>query len=86
MEALKRIKANTVEKRLRKPNGDPNFNVNFYIINAKGDFAGVALYGEDDEERGWAGNNTKFVRYAVCDEKGPRHLNVEPLLPGTVTS
>ena len=31
MEALKRIKANTVEKRLRKPNGDPNFNINFYV-------------------------------------------------------
>ncbi|HEX4440018.1 MAG TPA: N(4)-(beta-N-acetylglucosaminyl)-L-asparaginase [Thermoanaerobaculia bacterium] len=86
MEALKRIKANTIEKRLRKPNGDPNFNVNFYIINAKGEFAGCALYGEDDEDRGWAGNTTNKVRYAVCDEKGPRHLNVEPLLPGTVTS
>jgi N4-(beta-N-acetylglucosaminyl)-L-asparaginase len=86
MEALKRIKANTVEKRLRKANGDPNFNVNFYVLNAKGEFAGCALYGEDDEERGWAGNTTKYVRYAVCDEKGPRHLNVEPLLPGTVTS
>jgi len=86
MDALKRIKANTVEKRLRKANGDPNFNVNFYIVNAKGEFAGCALYGEDDDEHGWAGNTTKKVRYAVCDEKGPRHLNVEPLLPGTVTS
>ena len=86
MEALRRIKSNTVEKRLRKANGDPNFNVNFYVLNAKGDFAGCALYGEDDDERGWAGNTTKKVRYAVCDEKGPRHMNVEPLLPGTVTS
>jgi N4-(beta-N-acetylglucosaminyl)-L-asparaginase len=51
MEALKRIKANTVEKRLRKANGDPNFNVSFYVINAKGEYAGVAMYGEDPDDR-----------------------------------
>ena len=39
MEALKRIKSNTVEKRLLKKNGDPNFNINFYCLNAKGEFA-----------------------------------------------
>src|SRR5262245_53895622 len=83
MEALKRIKANTVEKRLRKKNGDPNFNVNFYILNAKGEYAGVALYGEDPEDRGWAGGTTNAVRYAVCDENGPRSIPVEGLLPGT---
>ena len=27
LEALKRIRANTIEKRLRKPNGDPSFNI-----------------------------------------------------------
>src|SRR5205823_961053 len=30
MEALKRIKANTVEKRLLNSKGNPNFEVNFY--------------------------------------------------------
>ena len=82
MEALKRIRAHTVEKRLRNKNGDPNFNVNFYVINAKGEFAGVAMYAEDPEDRGWAGGTTNAVRYAVCDEKGPRSIQVEGLLPG----
>jgi len=34
MEALRRIKANTVEKRLLNSKGTPNFYVNFYILNA----------------------------------------------------
>jgi N4-(beta-N-acetylglucosaminyl)-L-asparaginase len=85
MEALKRIRAHTVEKRLRNKNGDPNFNVNFYVINAKGEFAGVAMYAEDPEDRGWAGGTTNAVRYAVCDEKGPRSIQVEGLLPGNTS-
>jgi N4-(beta-N-acetylglucosaminyl)-L-asparaginase len=86
MEALKRIKANTIEKRLRKPNGDPNFNVNFYVLNAKGEYAGVALYGEDPGDKGWAGGKTNAVRYAVCDENGPRSIPVEGLLPGSASA
>jgi N4-(beta-N-acetylglucosaminyl)-L-asparaginase len=84
LAALQRIRANTVEKRLQKPNGDPNFNILFYIVNARGEHAGVAMYGEDEGERGWAGQTTtQFVRYCVCDESGPRMVNVEGLLPGT---
>jgi len=83
MEALRRIRANTIEKRLRKPNGDPNFNVSFYILDAKGRFAGVALYGEAEEERGWAGQTEgRAVRYSVCTENGPRTLACDFLLPG----
>ena len=67
MEALRRIQANTVEKRLLNGRGLPNFNVNFYILNAKGEQAGVSLYAS---------------RYAVCDEHGPRTEPTEPLLPG----
>src|SRR5213083_1551534 len=44
MAALKRVVANTVEKRLLNGGGKPNFNVNYYIVNAKGDYAGVSLY------------------------------------------
>jgi N4-(beta-N-acetylglucosaminyl)-L-asparaginase len=73
LEALKRIKANTVEKRLQKDNGDPNFNINFYILSATGEYAGVAMYG---------GRN---VNYAVCTEQGPKTLPCEPLLQGTAT-
>ena len=67
MEVLKRIKANTIEKLLLKPDGTPNFGINFYIINAKGEYAGVSMYA---------------ARYAMCNENGPQTLNTEPLLPG----
>ena len=84
MEALKRVKASTVDKRLRKPNGDPNFNMSFYVLDAAGEYAGVALYGEDDDEKGWAGQTQgRLVRYCVCTENGPQMLACEPLLPGT---
>ena len=33
MEALKRIKANTIEKRLLNSRGEPNFNINFYVLD-----------------------------------------------------
>jgi N4-(beta-N-acetylglucosaminyl)-L-asparaginase len=69
MTALKRIQANTIEKRLLNDRGLPNFGINFYIINKKGEFAGVTMYGTG--------------QYAVCDEKGPRFERLEPLLQGT---
>jgi N4-(beta-N-acetylglucosaminyl)-L-asparaginase len=85
LEALRRIRANTVEKRLRKPNGDPNFNVTFYALNARGEFAAVALYAEDDNDRGWAGQVTgRRVRYAVCTENGAEMLNCEGLIAGAL--
>jgi N4-(beta-N-acetylglucosaminyl)-L-asparaginase len=71
IDGLERIKANTVEKRLLKDNGAPNFNVNFYVLAKTGEYAGVTLYGGDD------------VKYAVCTENGPQLLPMEPLLPGT---
>jgi N4-(beta-N-acetylglucosaminyl)-L-asparaginase len=71
MEALKRIKANTVEKRLLNSRGTPNFYVNFYILNARGEYAGVTMY---------EGANAKF---AICNESGPQTLSCEGLLPGT---
>ncbi len=71
MEGLKRIKANTIEKRLLKPNGDPNFGITFYILNAKGEHAGVAMYADEDS------------RYAICTENGPELVPLEPLLEGS---
>ena len=44
MEALRRIQANTVEKRLLNARGLPNFGINFYIVNKKGEYAGVSMY------------------------------------------
>jgi N4-(beta-N-acetylglucosaminyl)-L-asparaginase len=83
LAALQRIRANTIETRLRKPNGDPNFNILFFAVNARGEHAGISMYAEDEGERGFAGQKEMFVRYAVCDENGPRMVNCEGLLPGT---
>ena len=69
LEACRRIKSNTIAPRLLNKRGEPNFNVNFYVLNKRGEYAGVALYAQN-------------VRFAVCDEKGARLEAVEALLPG----
>jgi N4-(beta-N-acetylglucosaminyl)-L-asparaginase len=85
LEALRRIRANTIERRLRKPNGDPNFNITFYAINAKGEHAAVAMYAEDDNDRGWAGQTDgRLVRYALCTQDGPKTLPCDGLIPGAL--
>jgi hypothetical protein len=71
MEALRRIKANTVEKRLLNAQGQPSFNISFYILNKKGEFAGVAMY---------AATLGRPNRYAVCTENGPETRDIEGLL------
>lgn len=76
LEACKRIKANTVEKRLRNSKGNPNFNINFYMLNAKGEYAGVSMYREV------GGTSTYPATYAVCTEKGAETLPCEALLEG----
>jgi N4-(beta-N-acetylglucosaminyl)-L-asparaginase len=73
MTALKRIKANTIEKRLLNGRGDPNFNINFYVVNKRGQHAGVTMYG---------GSN---VTYSYCDENGAKTVPLEPLLQGGAT-
>ena len=70
MEALKRIKANTVEKRLLNGKGNPNFNIRFFVLNKKGEYAGVSMYRAGE------------TQYAVCTENGSRTLELEPLLSG----
>jgi N4-(beta-N-acetylglucosaminyl)-L-asparaginase len=70
MEALKRIRANTVEKRLLDPEGRPSFGISFYVLNARGEQAGVSMY---------AARKGKPVQYAVCTEKGPETVAVEGL-------
>ena len=87
LEALKRVRANTVERRLRRANGDPNFSLSFYVLNAKGEHAGVSMYAEDDDYRGWGENTTRgFMKYAVCDHKGPRTVQCEALIPGKLAA
>jgi N4-(beta-N-acetylglucosaminyl)-L-asparaginase len=67
MEALKRVQKNTVEKRLLNGRGLPSFGLNFYIANAKGEYAGVSMYAST---------------FAVCTEKGPETLPTTALLDG----
>jgi N4-(beta-N-acetylglucosaminyl)-L-asparaginase len=67
MEALRRIKANTIEKRLLNKEGNPAFGINFYVLDRRGQHAGVTMY--------------EGAKYAVCDAGGPRTLDCEPLLP-----
>jgi N4-(beta-N-acetylglucosaminyl)-L-asparaginase len=68
LTALKRVQKSTIEKRLLNSRGLPNFGLSFYILNAKGEYAGVSMYS---------------ASYAVCTEKGPETLKTEPLLEGT---
>ncbi len=70
MEALKRIRANTVEARLLNSKGNPNFNIRFFALNKRGEYAGVAMYHAGE------------TKYAVCTENGAQALELEPLLPG----
>ncbi|MBN8249783.1 MAG: N(4)-(beta-N-acetylglucosaminyl)-L-asparaginase, partial [Verrucomicrobia bacterium] len=85
LDALRRIRSNTVEKRLRRADGNPNFNVTFYAVNARGEHAGVSLYAESDDERGWAGQTDgRSVRYAVCTGDGAVTRPCEALIPGAL--
>jgi N4-(beta-N-acetylglucosaminyl)-L-asparaginase len=71
MEALKRIRANTIEARLLNSKGNPNFNIRFFVLDKQGRHAGVAMYRAGE---------TKF---ALCTENGATAPELEPLLPGT---
>jgi N4-(beta-N-acetylglucosaminyl)-L-asparaginase len=83
LDALKRVRSNTVERRLRRANGVPNFSLTFYVLNARGEHAGVSMYAEDDDYRGWAENTDRgFMKYSFCDRKGPRTVLCEALIPG----
>lgn len=66
LEALRRVVKNTREKRLLNAAGRPDFGLNFYVLDAKGRYAGVTLSG--------------VKKFAVCDEKGARLEDCEPLL------
>jgi N4-(beta-N-acetylglucosaminyl)-L-asparaginase len=72
MEALRRIKNNTIEPRLLNDRGLPNFNINFYVLSKSGDFAGVGMYAPDGRSQ-----------FAVCTENGGELRKFEPLLEGS---
>jgi N4-(beta-N-acetylglucosaminyl)-L-asparaginase len=68
--ALKRVAKNTIEKRLLTSQGRPNFGLNFYVLNARGQYAGVSMYESS---------------YAVCTESGPQTLPTDTLYEGRPT-
>ena len=67
MAALKRVVANTIEKRLLNEKGRPNFGLHYYVLNKRGELAGVALYPG---------------KFAVCDENGTRTVDMEAMFDG----
>ena len=69
LEACRRIQRNTVERLFLNDDGLPNFNVKFYIVNIKGEYAGVGLYAPKGGGE-----------FAVCDENGARLESIEALL------
>src|SRR5208282_4804634 len=73
MATLKRIAANTVEKRLLNSRGRPNFGVSYYILSRSGAHSAVTLYESSGKQP---------VRYAICTEDGPKTLVMEALFAG----
>jgi len=70
MAVLKRIAKNTVEKRLLNARNQPNFGLNFYVLNARGEYAGVAMYEST---------------FAVCTENGAQIAKTDALFSGSAT-
>ncbi len=71
MEALRRVQANTVEKRLLNDRGLPAFDLRFFILNKMGEYAGVAMYAFEE------------TAYGLCTENGAEEKPLEGLLEGS---
>ena len=70
LETLRRCAAVT-EPRLLDAQGRPRYDLVFYAVNKRGDFGAAAT---------WSGE--AHGRFAVCDERGPRHADVAYLHEG----
>jgi len=57
LKVMQRVIAMT-ERRLLDDNGRPYFDLSYYAVNKKGEYAGASAY--------------EGMRYAVCDANGPR--------------
>ncbi len=66
MKVMERVIAMT-EKRLLSDRGRPYFDLDFYAVNKKGEFAGACCY--------------EGSRFAVCDAAGPRYVTSAFLFP-----
>jgi N4-(beta-N-acetylglucosaminyl)-L-asparaginase len=65
LEALRRVKDATVEKRLLNAAGQPNFQLMFYVVSKTGECASASLY---------ARVGARAARFAVCTERGAETL------------
>ncbi|MGD9791311.1 MAG: N(4)-(beta-N-acetylglucosaminyl)-L-asparaginase [Phycisphaerales bacterium] len=61
LEVAKRVADHTKEKRLKNPDGSPNFNVRFYALRKDGAYGCATL---------WSGH-----KFAVNDSTGPKALD-----------
>jgi len=68
---LERIRDNTVEVRLLNDRGLPNFDVRFFLLDRRGETAGVAMYGAAE------------THYAICTENGAEEVPFVGLLEGS---
>jgi len=69
IKVMERVIAMT-ERRLLDENGHPYFDLNYYAVNKKGEYAGASAY--------------EGARFAVCDAKGARVENCAFLFKGRV--
>ena len=69
LEALRRIRDNTIEERLLNSRGEPAFNVRFFALDKQGRHAGVQMYGGGEG-------------YSICSENGAELLPFDYLLEG----
>jgi hypothetical protein len=67
---MSRTRKHTIEKRLLNSRNQPNFGLNVYVLNARGEHAGVAMYEST---------------YAVCTENGAQIVKTEALYAGSAT-
>jgi N4-(beta-N-acetylglucosaminyl)-L-asparaginase len=73
LEGLRRIQRDTVTPAHLNSRGLPNFNVTLYVLNVRGEYAGVSLYGGP------------AMRYALCTDRGAELRSCDPLLDGSAT-
>ncbi len=67
MAVAKTVAEHTLEKRLRTPDGRPNFNVRFYALRKDGAYGCATLY--------------QGHQFAVCDAAGARLIDAPALFP-----
>ena len=72
LEALRRVRANSLEPRLLNADGNPAFDLKFYAVDRLGRYAGVSLYGI------YKGRETRF---ATATEQGAEIRAMDYLLP-----